>query len=330
MMADAKSKYQTYRERKIARLGIDEFRRQEAEKRQARRQSRNPQLPKVVIHQNDAGLDRLYKYLNGEEFKNYYDVFKDTKRVIQAIQNNPQWKSPNTKNKYLENLSSVFKNKAGWEKEYQAYSKASVEGRKKITKSQGDLKMTPREAELFIPWKKIKKTVKHQSLTDYERALLGLYTLMPPRRRSVGCFLTLADERTTMLSPNLNYIVGRYIIINYYKTKKVFGQQRFKIPIALHRIFLKHIQSNHIKKGDPIFPTSTGKYHNGSALSTLLSDIFEKALGKRLTFNSLRHSFIMDFLDKKKTLNQKKRMAKRLAHSVSTQSMYDRMKEARN
>jgi hypothetical protein len=329
-MSEIKSKYQTYRERKIARLGIDEFRKQESEKRQARRLSKNPKAPKVVINQNDAGLDRLHKYLNGEKFENYYDVFKDTKKVIQAIENNPQWKSPNTKNKYLENLSSVFKNKAGWEKEYKAYSKASVQGRKKITKSQGDLKMTDKEAELFIPWTIIKKTVKYQSLTDNERALIGLYTLMPPRRRSVAQHLTLANERTTMLSPNLNYLVGRYIIINNYKTSKVFKQQKFKIPIGLHRILLKHIQTNDISFNSPVFPTSTGKYHNGPALSTLLSDIFEKTIGKRLTFNSLRHSFIMDFLGNKKTLNQKKRMAKRLAHSVCTQAMYDRMREARN
>lgn len=326
-MAD---KSRLYRERKIQRLGLEFFRAEESAKRQARRLRKK--LPKVSreTDQNNAGLDRLHKYLKGEEFKNYYDVFRDTKRVIEAIQNNPQWKSPNTKNKYLENLSSVFKNKVGWDKEYKIYSKASVEGRRKITKAQCDLKMTDKEAELFIPWKKIKKVVKNKSINDYERALLGLYCLLPPRRRSVGRFLTLADERTTMLSLHLNYIVGRYIIINNYKTRKVFGQQKFKIPIALHRIFLKHIQSSDIKKGDPIFPTKTGLYHAGSAFTKLLSDTFEKVLGKRLTFNSLRHSFIIDFLDKKKTLNQKKRMAKRLAHSVSTQAMYDRMKEARN
>lgn len=323
-MAD---KSRLYRERKIQRIGLEAFRAEESAKRQARRLRKKKYKVSKPEDQNDAGLDRLHKYLKGEEFKNYYDVFRDTKRVIQAIQDNPQWKSPNTKNKYLENLSSVFKNKVGWEKEYKIYSKASVDGRRKITKTQGDLKMTEKEAELFIPWKKIKKAVRFKSINDYERALLGLYTLMPPRRRSVGRFLTLADEKTTMLSPNLNYIVGRYIIINNYKTRKVFGQQRFKIPIALHRIFLKHIESSGIKKGDPIFPTKTGKYHAGSAFSTLFSDTFEKALGERLTFNSLRHSFIIEFLGKKKTLNQKRRMAKRLSHSVTTQAMYDRMKQ---
>lgn len=323
-MAD---KSRLYRERKIQRIGLEAFRAEESAKRQARRLRKK--LPKVSreTDQNAAGLDRLHKYLNGEEFKDYYDVFRDTKRVIQAIQNNSEWKSPNTKNKYLENLSSVFKNKVGWEKEYKIYSKASVEGRRKITKVQGDLKMTEKEAELFIPWKKIKKAVRFKSINDYERALLGLYTLMPPRRRSVGRFLTLADEQTEMFSPKLNYIVGRYIIINNYKTSKVFGQQRFKIPIALHRILVKHIQSSGIKKGDPIFPTKTGKYHEGSAFSTLFSDTFEKALGERLTFNSLRHSFIIEFLSKKKSINQKRRMAKRLSHSVTTQAMYDRMKQ---
>ena len=325
-MAD---KSRLYRERKIQRIGLEAFRAEESAKRQARRLRKK--LPKVSKpeDQNLQGVARLYKYITGNEFNDDYEFFRDSKRVIQAIEDSPIWVKPNTKNKYLENLSSVFKNLDKFEKEYKIYSKASVEGRRKITKAQGDLKMTEKEAELFVLWKIIKKAVRFKFINDYERALLGLYTLMPPRRRSVGRFLTLADEKTKMLSPNLNYIVGRYIIINNYKTSKVFGQQKFKIPIALHRILVKHIQSSGIKKGDPIFPTKTGKYHAGSAFSTLFSDTFEKALGQRLTFNSLRHSFIIEFLGEKKTLNQKRRMAKKLAHSVATQAMYDRMKEAR-
>jgi hypothetical protein len=341
MALTAKEKSKIYRERKIAEMGLEKFRKLEAEKRKARRKASKPVEVKpvevkepvevkpqqVIDFQNIKGLGRLYNYITGDKFEAtpvQFEIFRDVKNVIEKIHSNPKWKSKNTKNKYLENLSAILKTMPDYEKEYKIYSEKSVQGRQEISKIGDDLKLTEQERKIFTDWKTIVKVLKNKKITEYEKSLVGLYILMPPRRRSVAQYLTLADDGTE-LNPKFNYILNGEIIINNYKTKKTFGTQKFKIPVRLNKILMKHINKNNIKVGSPIFPTKTGKYHSGPALSKLFSDIFDKYIGKRLTFNLLRHSKITDFLSKKRTITARKKLAYQMGHSAETQARYERL-----
>jgi len=284
--------------------------------------------------QQTANIGRLYKYMTKEPFKctpDQFAIFKDTLRVINAIETNPKWKKANTINQYKQDLASILKYLHGYEDAYNVYSKASTLGRKEITLVQDDLKLTDKERKNFVRWSELKKTSKSNKLNTYEKALIGLYTLLPPRRRELSQLLTLTD-REHKLKKNLNYLIldkknnPKKIIMNKYKTFKSYGPYEIKLPKQLKMLLRNHIEENGIQVGKPVFHIKDkNKYHQGSNMSSKIQTILKKSTDKRISFNILRHSKIQDFLSTPKSINRKKTLAKKMGHDIMTQARYDRI-----
>jgi hypothetical protein len=88
-------------------------------------------------------------------------------------------------------------------------------------------------------------------------------------------------------------------------------------------ILAKHIQTSGLKKGDPLFgTTSKGYYVN---FSEIVSKTFKKYTKKNITVNLLRHLYIAHFLSKKRSGTEKEKLAKLMGNSVSMQAQYDRI-----
>lgn len=283
--------------------------------------------------QNFQAIGRLYKYMTGEHFKctpAQFEIFKDTKRVINAIETNPKWKAKNTKNKYFEHLSSVIKYLNGYDETYRQYSQASIKGRKKIQADEDELKLTEKERENFVQWKVLQKASNNNKLNEYQKALVGLYTLIPPRRREMARLLTLTDTEKK-LDKKLNYLVidknsnPKKILLQKYKTAKTYGTYEMKLPAKLKTLLKNHIRENELKPGEIVFYTSKDKYHQGSNFSNMIQKIFKLATGKQVSFNLMRHSKIQDYLSAKRSIAARKKLAKQMGHDIGTQARYDRI-----
>jgi len=334
----------SHRERKIAAMGIEAYRAEESRKRRARRAKKAVNIKPTDCKEleikrnksstntiNEGNIKRLYFHITGSPFEcksEQFDLFKDTKRVIHAIDNNPAWVSDNTKNKYLESLSTL-KTIQGFEAASKIYSDASVSGRTKITQSRNELKKTPREAKNWVEWKSIKRGLNSPALNDRQKALVGMYTLIPPMRVNASRLLTLTDS-TRNLNPAYNYLViskagnpTRIIMMNY-KTSKRYGKVEVKLPVRLKNIFKGHIRQNNIQIGQPVFGKLRGQGYHGAAFSQEIAKTFEKATGKYLTVDTLRHSRITEFLARRPNINQKNIMARAMLHSKATQETYER------
>lgn len=348
-----------YRERQKEKLGKAAFLAQEAKKRKERRNKNQTEVfakpkndnllelifkiktklaneqpkPKTIkkssIEAQLRKVRNIHKKLTGNNansVNNTIDLkwLRDTDKVIKFIQTHDSWKTANSRNSQLQAISSILIAFKHFKKEYLIYSALSVKGRKTIDKTDDDNLLTVREKKNILPWDEIrKKTLEYQGS---EKALVSLYVLLPPRRADVG-LLTLASN-TKELNNDLNYLIDNpvkpmLLIYLKYKTDKTYGRTEIIVPNKLADILRSHIKENKIKSGDPIFGTQKNKYYK--SFSSNVSSAFKKVTGKRISINLLRHSFISSYLKKQRSLTERKKIARFMGNSITTQDKYVRI-----
>jgi hypothetical protein len=157
-----------------------------------------------------------------------------------------------------------------------------------------------------IGWDEIKNLYKRAKGLD--RMFLALISLMPPRRTGDYAKLTVGGSGDS----NLNYVVDGKIIYQNYKTKKTYGVQRLVMPEKLAAIIKKEM-------GD----------RKGNVFGNHMSSVFVRQIGNRagipnLNMNTIRHSFITDFLESNPNNRLRLQMATAMAHSMGMQQSYER------
>jgi hypothetical protein len=256
-----------------------------------------------------------------------FKFLKATDKVIHFI--NENWKTDNSRNAQIQAISSITWALNGYEDEYKFYSKYSTDKRKEINKMASDNKMTDKEKINMPQWNDIKELYK--KIEDkQDKALIAIYTLLPPRRVADIGLLTLTYKTPT--SDNLNWLLlnkdpennSGTLIYQKYKTFKIYGKIEVEIPPQLTKILKDYIDTYQIQEGKPMFPTLTGQYYKN--FSEVVSDTFKKHTKKNISVNTLRHSFITEFLNKKRSIAEKKQLALLMGHSVADQGKYDRIK----
>jgi integrase len=340
-----------FRDAKRLAMGDDEYKKQEAE---ARRLRRNNTKPIIVDHEKVSLIDTIYtdkvEYLeklgNGKTIKketvvqqldkvlNLYklinnknnidnfsfDYLKDTNKVIDFINNN--WNTENSRNSQIQAISSILQVNNKYKNEYEFYSKYSTNKRVAINTEASNNLLTDKEKVSIVKWNNIKSIYKKIDNTR-DKALVGLYTLLPPRRAQDISNLTLgpSDDANT----NSIIIKGKKIIKIIYrkhKTSKTVGVVEVKVPAPLSKLLYNHIIENKIKDGELLFGTNNKVIKN---FSEVVSTIFKKYTDKKLTANLLRHSFITYFLKKNPSIAKKQEIATQMGNSVSIQAFYNRI-----
>ena len=250
-----------------------------------------------------------------------FEVFKDTKRVLSFINDN--WSNANTRQGYVQALSGILRYIADFNDVYKVYSDASIEGRNKLTREENELKLSAKERKLWMSWDKLEKSSDSKNLNSRERAMIALFTLIPPRRLTIAKWLVYGTGK----DKNYNYLNLRdgKIILNNYKTNTTYGQYIIKIPVKLKQILAKYIKDSRIKFGKPLFPNSKGGFYS-NYISTVLSKTFNKAVGKPITAQILRHSYVVYRMKNRNlNLNQMGKIAKSLGHSEKMLQRYNRL-----
>ena len=273
---------------------------------------------------------KIYSDIHNEEFD--FDSINwaadDPTKIIEWIKN--KYSNLNTQRTKITIMSTMLMMIKNQKKPAQIYKNEADKLQKQIEAITNKNLSTPKEKINLLKWPEIKNLWKDEKIHILDRVLMGLYTVIPPRRIEMGQLLTLTNT-TKNLNKNLNYLVvdknsnAKYIFMQRYKTINTYG--KVKLVLSNKPDFVKLLQKYiicfDIKIGDPLFPTKKGNYH--SNFSKLLSEVFERNTGKKISVDLLRHSFITDFLSKKRTVEQKKQIAKSLGHSTVTLDNYDRI-----
>lgn len=354
MPRDRSAESKRYREKKIAEMGLEAFKAEEARKRKERRDRAAGRQPEQKEEKKEPSIewtmDDVYKMkveqakkkghsdYRLEPFKKVYNKFlrviegvggltdlRNTKKVVKFILNN--WDNKNTQIAYISALSSILSVIPKFEKEYQYYSKVSVEMRT------GQKKETDNNVKdsTFVEFNDISKAYEkflRDSDDNESKALMGLYVLIPPRRADVGSLVIIKEG--SKMDDDKNYLVvsskGRpaKLIYQKYKTSAKFGKVKINVPDSLKKILYEYLKEQKKKQGSYLFSTKGENMRKG--FDSHVSKTFEKLnLGKKITINTLRHSYITYFLSKNPSMAAKKSVGKLMGHSWTTQAEYERV-----
>jgi integrase len=105
-----------------------------------------------------------------------------------------------------------------------------------------------------------------------------------------------------------------------YKTFKTYGEQTLNVPPRLVKVLKGYVKDRDLKEGDYLFPSKNGKPY--SNFSGVLKDAFHPV---NVTANSLRHSYISNFLSKTRSEADRAKAAAAMGQSLNMQSKYLRM-----
>ena len=281
---------------------------------------KNKTIKLVSVKSQYNNILLLHKKLFNSDMINF-DFLKDTNKVLTFISTLPLKQS--SKDKSIQAISSILSVIPGFKKEYKIYSDITTASSKTAAKVAGDIK----HIENYPEWSEIRPIYKAAN-DIYDMAVMAIYTMIPPRRAQDIALLTLTHS-----NDNLNHSINQIIlnndglptelIFNTYKTMSTYKIQHFYIPKKLGVVLQHYIAKHQLVDGDPLFPTNQNKYYKN--FGEVVSNVFSKYTDKKITINTLRHSYIINFLKKKRTPNEKNDLAYSMAHSPKMQSMYDRI-----
>ena len=285
---------------------------------------------------NMDNIKRNYERMFGGSFQcteSQLDEYEDSKKVIDYVLNrDSRLKKLTSKRKYLESIGSVLLSIPKYTTIGRAYLDEAITLQGRIEINSDHNKLSRREILNWTDYDTVINAYKSNTLNPKEAALLGLYTIIPPRRRSFATFLTVIDKDEKE-QPDLNYLVvdGKanpiLLVLNNYKTFKSYGRVEIKLPSPLKRVFRAHLKESKLVSGDRVFKTTWGKPYQLTNLSNYLQNTFNKAIGNYISFNLLRHIYITHHLSTPRSIKYKKLLASRMGHSIGQQLKYIRITE---
>jgi len=303
------------------------------------------------VKKNMKNLATFYRKYSGGKILDCTDLewTRDTEKVLEFIDTEPTYKEETTRNGKRSLLASTLRNLQEYQREYKIYSILSTDVfANKIKPLIGENKLSESQKKNYMDWKDIMKNInknkKELSLED--EALIALYTKIPPRRvKDFALMKVLYLEsnedipketkeyiENLKLNKDFNYLVVKkngtpaMLVWFNYKTKEVFKMQYFELKGNDNKAFRDALQ-NYIsdakkKSGNFLFTTKAKNKPFGGGFSTHVSKTFNKATGKKVSANLLRHSYISHILLQNLTLNEREAIAKRMAHSPAIQATY--------
>jgi len=151
------------------------------------------------------------------------------------------------------------------------------------------------------------KALTDLSSEDY--LIYSLYTLLPPVRADYNDLPFLKEPFEG------NYISTAqpvwFFVFNQYKTSKTYGQITTRIPDRLHDILKPYEADRNILSR-----------MTENALTKRVISVFKK-LGVQTSITGLRHSYITEFLKKKRSILEREEIARQMMHSTTLQERYD-------
>jgi hypothetical protein len=161
---------------------------------------------------------------------------------------------------------------------------------------------------------------------NYRYLLLSLYYYQPPLRNDFVDMEIIKNKLTNLDTKKINnkkdnFLVKKgddmYFIINADKISSRVGGKHIKVNNTLKKIINESIEA---------FPRdyllTNIRDVKKKMYTTAPLDIFKSIFKKPYSIKHFRQSYINDFYDGKKTMNQKEKLAENMRHSVNTAMIF--------
>ena len=184
---------------------------------------------------------------------------------------------------------------------------------------------------------KFNKIIKSKTITNQEYKIL-LFTIMIkthlyiPLRNDLYSIIKISEQQYNQLENKTdgNYLIdGKKIIMNKYKTDKIYGQLIFKLPTKLINLYTKFFKFNTSN-----FLITSIKNHNMNITSNTYTKYFNSLFSlyyplKKISSSLIRHIVASHDLKNRLTLKQKNEeeinINKKFQHSGYTNQLYRKL-----
>ena len=247
-----------------------------------------------------------------------------------------------TKTSYLAAICATLGLYSKYHKLYKRYQEKMIQNANEI---KGDLAKNERndkQKESILPKEEVVRVREELKKAFDESPLLTtkvwelllahlcicLYSLISPRRNRDYSEMWVVLEEPAELDKTKNYYVAseHLFIFNNYKTKEVYGEQRFPVPAPLVEVLEEYLNF-YVRVLDVSnateFPLLV--HFNGTRVHPIngITRILNKAFDRKVGSTALRHIFVSDEFSA--VLEKQKRVAFEMSHSVQTQKDYTKI-----
>lgn len=158
---------------------------------------------------------------------------------------------------------------------------------------------------------------------DLRQLLMATFAYMPPKRADLGAvrIVKSIDERPEKGEP-VNFIdmssVPAYMEIRVHKTAKHFGPiVEDAYDMELDRRIRASLEA---RPREYLFVDTSGKPMSKNAYTKYVKRAMKEIMGEEIPVTVLRHKYITEMMDMNRmTAGEKKEIARRMGHSVTTQ-----------
>ena len=280
----------------------------------------------------DYNIKRIFKDLDVDYGSLRFKT--DAKKIIDIIKSYPakQQKSYIYSVKIIyDNLDKGFKNESVTKLYNDYYVEVSEEYNNLLTMQQP----TEQQSIRFITPDEINEVYEHyktiydvNKITDDENyidslkyLIVSLYKFIPPLRPQI--YLNTTFEEYEEIYPDLNVIDldSKTILIKSAKTLKRGKTQILNIPAeVVSLISAIHEKYNTVYLITKL--TNVNEPMTNDNFSHLFNNIFFDVIGREISPNNIRNSFVSNLIDEKGLTNndERRKVAKVMQHSVNTQN----------
>jgi len=265
----------------------------------------------------------LIRLNDGKEITNF-KFLESPENIAEMVSKS----KPNTQRNYYIAICSIMselkKDSKKYQKLYDIYYKilmdlnVSLKDQTKMTDTETENWITQDEiTELLNKSKLVLDEIKNKrkiSPEIYDRLLdlviLGLYTLMPPRRNIDYILMKIIPEDNT----EFNYLdlKNKQFILNNYKTAGTYKTQKIDINPELFEIIKKYVSLRPDKSNTSFLVKYDGTpFTESNQMSKRLNDIF----GKKISSSMLRKMYLTDKYSD--TIEEMKKDAEAMGTSTS-------------
>lgn len=235
-----------------------------------------------------------------------------------------------TQKGYINTVLMLFKYTEGLKKKkkkvYDCWYKVFMKVAEEADAKYNNMEASDRQKKVYVAWAKILETRDTLVKDSQEYLLLSLYTMIPPSRADMNAVKVLKSDDEVDIKKHPNYMVlyddKIKLVYNEFKSKSRRLQKYEKIlPGNLEAVVRKSLE---MKPRDflVVSPRTGLPYATGEAFAKYFDRVLERVFKKKVTINTLRHSFINSLDLNKLTPLEKEIIARDMMHSKDMMDKY--------
>ena len=294
------------------------------------------QLATSTINNYANKLCRLQLEVTGEPFSGSFEWLNDPDAVLAALEKCNLM----SKKDYLTPACKILKVMDADLKLLARYQHVMSNYKNEETQRRQENMATPLELTKVLPYDEIQKRINEFDPSTYpldtrEKAYMNKLicvfyfqsTLVP--RNNLPDMKYIREGKKNKMQPEYNYIVCDSatkpirIVMNRYKTEKVYGTQTFEVTPQLQQALVDYMKITKRGPGDFIFMMDNGMPYRSTNFVNVIATATKEVLDKAMNVDLIRSIIITHYYDSGlHSIAEDREFARRFLHSTTVQKEY--------